>query len=281
MMYYKILQHEDSSREWIIFLHGLGGNSNIWYKQIQEFRKHYNILLVDFYGHGENSEVKEEYSFPMLADEVVYIMDVVGIQRAHVFGISLGSIVGAMLCKRHPERLHSLVAGGILLAFDLKVKGLLYAANVLRFLMPYMWLYAFFAKILMPRKNHAYSRSVFVREAKNLGQKEFMKWFKLLLGFPGIAGNLREGCRNNVPKLFITGGQDHLFLRHVREYVRTDAQATLHVIEKCGHVCNIERDVEFNRVALNYLAGYFFSPAYAKGVRDMITREAPAYEFVS
>ncbi len=33
--------------DWVVFLHGLGGNSNIFYKQIDEYKKHFNLMFVD------------------------------------------------------------------------------------------------------------------------------------------------------------------------------------------------------------------------------------------
>ena len=69
MLSYTLYQNE-TSQEWITFVHGAGGSSSIWFKQIREFQKHYNVLLLDLRGHGESkSKLKvttSKYTFKAL-----------------------------------------------------------------------------------------------------------------------------------------------------------------------------------------------------------------------
>ncbi|MDX5477069.1 MAG: alpha/beta hydrolase, partial [Cyclobacteriaceae bacterium] len=55
MLYYKTYHHP-SSQEWVVFIHGAGGSSSIWYKQIREFKEEFNLLLIDLRGHGRSAE---------------------------------------------------------------------------------------------------------------------------------------------------------------------------------------------------------------------------------
>lgn len=41
---------------WVTFVHGAGGSSAIWFKQIRDFKKSYNVLLVDLRGHGKSKD---------------------------------------------------------------------------------------------------------------------------------------------------------------------------------------------------------------------------------
>ena len=56
---YSIYQNE-SSTEWVTFVHGAGGSSSIWFKQIREFQKHFNVLLLDLRGHGQSKPSLKE-----------------------------------------------------------------------------------------------------------------------------------------------------------------------------------------------------------------------------
>ena len=47
----------DENKSWITFLHGFGGSSNIWYKQIRKLSKSYNLLFIDLRGHGKSRNV--------------------------------------------------------------------------------------------------------------------------------------------------------------------------------------------------------------------------------
>jgi len=46
LLYHKIYQHP-SSQEWVVFVHGAGGSSSVWHKQIKAYKEHFNIVLVD------------------------------------------------------------------------------------------------------------------------------------------------------------------------------------------------------------------------------------------
>ena len=56
------------SKPWVTFVHGAGGSSSIWFKQIREFSKHFNVLMVDLRGHGKTKRsflnaFKKKYTF--------------------------------------------------------------------------------------------------------------------------------------------------------------------------------------------------------------------------
>ena len=79
-------------------MHGAGGSSSIWFKQIREFQKHFNVLLLDLRGHGNsNSQIKkvfkQHYTFKSIANDVLEVLDHLKIKTSHFVGISLGTIV--------------------------------------------------------------------------------------------------------------------------------------------------------------------------------------------
>jgi pimeloyl-ACP methyl ester carboxylesterase len=47
-------QHDDL--DWVTFIHGAGGSSSIWYKQLRDFKRHFNVLLIDLRGHGKSKQ---------------------------------------------------------------------------------------------------------------------------------------------------------------------------------------------------------------------------------
>jgi pimeloyl-ACP methyl ester carboxylesterase len=274
MLNYRIIPHSRSS-EWILLLHGLGGSWKTWYKQLPELNAEYNLLLPDLYGHGRTREVLPQYTFPDLAVALVQVLDHLRLQRVHVMGISLGSVVACALGLEHGHRLKSMILGGAVQNMDFKTELLLSSAKYLKHCVPYMWLYRFFAWIIMPGPAQLKSRKVFSREAVNLGGSEFKKWHSLLLQFPELCRDFRntELCR--IPKLFISGEQDYLFLPHVRDHVARDPNSELHVIPGCGHVCNIQAPREFNRIALQHLSiATAYSPQDVLSRQDALQRSA-------
>ena len=58
------------------FVHGAGGSSSIWFKQIRDFKKHFNVLLLDLRGHGKSNykitnAFKKKYTFSSIANDIV------------------------------------------------------------------------------------------------------------------------------------------------------------------------------------------------------------------
>jgi pimeloyl-ACP methyl ester carboxylesterase len=252
MLQYQVIKHDDNA-QWVMLLHGLGGSSSIWYKQIPELSKKYNLILPDFFGHGLSKETLPVYTFQGLADEMVKVLDHLNIERVHLLGISMGSSLGCFMAVYHPERIKSMILGGATLGMDFRTTLLLNAGNILKYVMPYMWIYSFFAWIMMPKKNHCRSRRIFVREARKLGGKEFRKWYRLLMQFPLYQLEFERPGLLEIPKFFISGSQDHLFLNQVVSWTDRDPNAVIQIIEDQGHLCNIEAPDEFNELCLSYL----------------------------
>ena len=245
---------EDS--DWVIFLHGLGGNSNIYYKQVDEYKKYFNLMFIDLFGHGCTLEQLNEYTFETLAKSAVNVMDEENIESAHIIGVSLGTIVMDAFSILAPNRIKTMILSGAVQGYDFKARFLLRTGALLQWVIPYMWLYKLFAFIMMPRKNHAASRKIFVREAKKLGGREFRKWYRLMESLEPFYASLPDPAEDSIPRLYISGDEDHLFLPFVIASYSHDPLASIHIIEKCGHVCNIESPEEFNRVSMAYLKSY-------------------------
>lgn len=252
MLQYQTITHEEN-KEWIMLLHGLGGSSSIWQKQTPALGKYYNLILPDFFGHGISRETLPAYTFEGLADEMAKVLDDLGIARVHLMGISMGSGLGCFMGVYHGERIKSMILGGATVGMDFWTTILLNGGNILKGFIPYMWIYRFFAWIMMPRGNHARSRAIFVREAYKLGGKEFRKWYRLLMQFPMHQLEFQRPVLLETPKLFISGSQDHLFLNQIHNWTARDHNARLHIIEDAGHLCNIEKPDEFNQLCLKYL----------------------------
>ena len=67
------------SKEWVTFVHGAGGSSSIWYKQIRDYKKHFNVLLLDLRGHGKSKySIKNifetRYTFSSIANDIIEVL---------------------------------------------------------------------------------------------------------------------------------------------------------------------------------------------------------------
>lgn len=256
MLHYTKYQHK-TSKEWVTFVHGAGGSSTIWYKQIRDFKKHFNILLLDLRGHGNSKPnikdaFSEKYTFDSITADIIEVLDYEKVKASHFIGISLGTILIRNLAEKYSDRVKSMVMGGAIMKLNLRSQILMRLGVIFKSIVPYIWLYKFFAFVIMPNKNHRESRSLFVREAKKLYQKEFIRWFKLTSEINPLLRFFRS-VDIKIPTFYIMGEEDYLFLPTIRKVVNSHVASTLFVIENCGHVVNIEEPMVFNEEVIGYL----------------------------
>ena len=239
-------------------MHGAGGSSSIWFKQIRDFQKHFNVLLLDLRGHGSSQPTIKEafqkkYTFSALADDILEVLNHLKIERSHFVGISLGTILIRQLAEMYPKRVQSMILGGAILKMNFRSQILMRIGNLFKYVLPYLVLYRFFAFVIMPRKNHKQSRLLFINEAKKLYQKEFIKWFKLTAEINPVLRLFRQ-IELNIPTLYVMGNEDYMFLPSVRKVVEKHSRTSqLFVIEQCGHVVNVEQPSIFNQNVIAFL----------------------------
>ncbi|MDG1823247.1 MAG: alpha/beta fold hydrolase [Flavobacteriaceae bacterium] len=256
MLHYTLYPHE-SSKEWVTFVHGAGGSSSIWFKQIRAYTKHYNVLLLDLRGHGNSKPslkhvFEPQYTFDSIVGDIIEVLDHEKIQQSHFVGISLGTILIRQLAESYPIRVLSMVMGGAIMKLNIRSRILMRFGNVVKSIIPYLWLYRFFAFIIMPKKNHRESRLLFVREAKKLYHKEFLRWYKLTTELTPLLRFFRQGDAG-IPTLYIMGEEDYMFLPGVQQLTQNHISARLAVVPECGHVVNVEQPEVFNSTTLGFL----------------------------
>ncbi|WP_019243690.1 MULTISPECIES: alpha/beta fold hydrolase [Bacillus] len=243
------------NKPWVTLIHGAGGNSAVWFKQLRDYKKQFNVLLIDLRGHGKSQKVhwKKEDNFITLSNEVMAVLDHLNIRTSHFVGISLGTIVIQTIAQQYPKRVESMVLGGAITGINLRTKCYLTLGHIGKYVLPYMWIYRLFAWIIMPRKNHKEARITFVEQAKGMCQKQFIKWFSLTQNVSPFLKELQQDFKD-IPTLFIMGEQDYLFLDLVEDVVlKTNYYVRLECIENAGHVCNIDQSQIFNEKSIHFM----------------------------
>ena len=245
------------SKLWVTFVHGAGGSSSIWFKQIREFSKHFNVIMIDLRGHGKSKRsflnaFKKKYTFTSLAQDIVDVLDKEKIKSSHFVGISLGTILIRQIAETYPKRIKSMVMAGAIMKLNVRSQILMRFGNLFKSIVPYLWIYRFFAYIIMPKKNHKESRLLFVREAKKLYKKEFMRWYKLTSDLNPLLKLFRQ-IDIKIPTLYLMGSEDYMFLNSIKQISKSQKLSQLSVVENSGHVVNIDQPTEFNNRAISFI----------------------------
>jgi len=259
MLNYTEYRHKNAT-EWVTFVHGAGGSSTIWFKQIRSFSNKFNVLVLDLRGHGSSKlaikdTFNDKYTFDAITNDIIEVIDFLKIKSSHFTGISLGTILIRNLAEKYPERVKSMIMGGAIMQLNFKSQVLMRVGVLCKSVVPYLLLYKLFAFIIMPRKNHKKSRLIFVNEAKKLYQKEFIRWFKLTSEINPLLRFFRAND-TKIPTFYIMGEEDHLFLPAIKKVVITHLQSTLYIVKNCGHVVNIEQSETFNNESIQFIENH-------------------------
>ena len=91
------------SGEFVIFMHGIGGNRRNWYDQIDAFAPHFHAAAWDARGYGDSDDYEGALTFTDYADDLARVLDYFGQSRAHVVGLSMGGRIAMDFAARYPR----------------------------------------------------------------------------------------------------------------------------------------------------------------------------------
>jgi 3-oxoadipate enol-lactonase len=95
----------------VLLIMGLGLSGGAWWRTVPVLAQRLRVITFDNRGVGRSRAFSYAYTTAAMADDTATVLDAVGVERAHVYGISLGGMVAQVLALRHPERVRSLVLG--------------------------------------------------------------------------------------------------------------------------------------------------------------------------
>ena len=90
----------------IIFIHGVGLNHTMWTPQIDAFKN--SVITYDILGHGKTPLTRENITFDHFSDQLIDLVDNLGIKKFHLVGFSIGSLIARNFACRFNERLKTL-----------------------------------------------------------------------------------------------------------------------------------------------------------------------------
>lgn len=268
----------------LVFLHGAYINSEIWQYQNAYFKKNYQVITLDMRGHGKSdSSELDEYSVATFGEDLIELLDKLGIERFTICGLSLGAMVAQYVAAQYPQRVRSLVLVGTAASLRLS----LLERVVTTFIFPKwvaMWLFG------------------------NLSTRQFMKisffltWFmrgNKWLGGPNTRAAIRESIsrvekkelkkiyaafhtfrkqdlqRGDFPVLLINGQYDSPIIHQHARFIhkKVGNRGAFMVVPNCGHACNYDQPLVFNRMLQQWLSQQDILPASEMPIEKGYTSE--------
>ncbi len=97
----------------VCMAHCLSSDTTVWAEQVPPLlAAGWRVLRIDMRGHGGSDAVGDTATMEDLAQDVVAVLDFLGIARAHFAGVSIGGMIGQQLALDHPQRFHSMLLSG-------------------------------------------------------------------------------------------------------------------------------------------------------------------------
>lgn len=239
----------------VVLLHGLGGDSSNWAATIGPLSQKYRVIIPDQIGFGRSDKPMISYRVGTLVDFLDGLLKELKIERASLVGNSLGGWTAAAFTLAHPEKVDRLVlvdAAGFALAADwdgLPIRELNVATRAgLKRLIPLIFYdKEFYAKdevvdLMFARKMTSGDGYTIQQFVESFIRKEDMLDNRL--------------SAISKPTLIVWGRQDLLTPLAIGErFNREISGSKLLVIEKCGHVPQIEKAAEFSEALMRFLDG--------------------------
>jgi pimeloyl-ACP methyl ester carboxylesterase len=96
----------------VILLHGGMGNGDYWANQIAPLAQSRRVVVIDSRGHGRSTRDARPFTYELMADDVLAVMDTLRIRKASIVGWSDGAIIGLILAMKTPARIERVFAFG-------------------------------------------------------------------------------------------------------------------------------------------------------------------------
>jgi pimeloyl-ACP methyl ester carboxylesterase len=95
----------------VLLVHGLGSALELWDHVTPALAERHHVLTYDNRGVGQSDVPKGPYDLAQMARDAMAVLDAAGVERAHVFGVSLGSMIAQHIALDHAARVRSLTLG--------------------------------------------------------------------------------------------------------------------------------------------------------------------------
>lgn len=253
-LYYEL---DDFTEPWkagpppILFLHGLGGDRRMWLYQVPAFCGRYPTVVVDLRGHGRSSRPTDDFTVADMARDVLRLTRVLGIERAHIVGLSMGGLVAQQLAGDFPLVIASLTLCDTFASIPPQLES--FARETLAWIAEHDM-----AEVARVRVRAAFSDHVdpalceyWIEQVAKNDKATYERAARATFSF-SAAGRL---AGLNVPVLVMVGAEDRVTpppLAH--ELAAQIPGARVVEIPRAGHISNAENPAAFNRALADFLA---------------------------
>jgi pimeloyl-ACP methyl ester carboxylesterase len=238
----------------VVFVHGFPHDRSLWAPQTSGLSTRARCLAVDLRGFGESSTAGP-FGMDRYADDVACVLDAAAVSRAVVVGLSMGGYVAFALWRRHRDRVRALVLASTRAGADTAEVRARRAALIETARREGSAAVAD-AQIAGALSRHTREARPELTAAVHAMQAHapvegIVGALEAMIARPDSTPDL---ATITVPTLVVAGRDDALIRpAEARQMQEAIAGSRLEVIDRAGHLCNLERAAAFNHVLGEFL----------------------------
>ena len=249
---------QQGSGEPLILIPYLAADFACYAFQVAEYAKHFTCISVDPRGAGETDKPEGSYSMELFADDVSGFMQAIGVDRAHIFGLSLGPAVGMWVAAKYPEKVKSLsIHSGwtktdqfmrpVVESWQVLAKAL---GSVTEMIITGIFPWCFTPDLYVNQPEYIQSLAAFVRSRPEQPVDAFIRQSEAVLAHD-VESQL---SKITAPTQITFGRRDLLTSTRFAEPLQSKIKdSELVVFEDCAHAPIYEKVEEFNQKSLDFL----------------------------
>jgi 3-oxoadipate enol-lactonase len=233
----------------IVFLHGVGSDKSVWRPQLEHFRYERRAVAFDYPGYGDSDPAIPDMTRDDYAATILAAMTELGMDRAHVCGLSLGGVVAIAMHAAWPKRIASLILADTFaehpdgraiyersIAASEDLRGL--AENRV--------------DVLLAQPSAPDVRSEVVETMARIDPDAYRVGARAVW----LAEQTDRAAAIRIPTLILCGAEDRVTPPSLsRSLAKLIPGSTCELIEAAGHICNLERPDEFNTLVGAFIRG--------------------------
>jgi 3-oxoadipate enol-lactonase len=242
----------------LILIPYLAADNACYAFQLADYAKHFTCISLDPRGAGESDKPAGTYSTELFADDVAAFMQAIGIDRAHITGLSLGAATGMWLAAKYPQKVKSLSLHSgwaktdpflktVVEGWQTMAKGL---GSVTEMVIQGIFPWCFTPELYAAKPDYIDSLAAFVRGRPAQPLDAFIRQSNAVIAHDALAqlGRIKAATQ-------ITFGRHDVvtstrFAEAMKSAIRTSEMV---VFEDCAHAPIYESVSEFNDKTLRFL----------------------------
>ncbi len=244
----------------LILIPYLAADNACYAFQVADYAKEFRCISIDPRGAGESDKPDAPYSTELIADDVAAFMQVLGVEHAHVMGLSLGAAAGIWLAAKYPERVASLSLHSAWPKTDPFLKTVVESwrglakglGDVTEMVITGILPWCLTPGLYAAKPDYVDSLAAFVRSRPKQPLDAFLRQSAAVLSHDAEA----QLSKIDAPTLVTFGRWDLVCSTRFEPAFRSIRGSEVHVFEDCAHAAIYENVPAFNERTLGFLRAH-------------------------